>query len=229
LRLERIEQEPLATEPYEWAFVRGLFSRHAGQRLVRGYPLDNFKTVKGHDGEKGYEYDARALIHLNATTPSFPEGLNEAWRMLACDLLSPAYRKAMTQLTGRDLSEAPMEAYVCHYGSGAWLGPHLDLEDKIVTHVLYFNASWEKESGGCLNILRSSGMSDKIAEIIPVVGNSSVVVRSGNSWHSVSPVTNDCRVSRRSMNVIFYRPGAVSTMWPPGEDAPLHRYQETAR
>jgi len=228
LRLDRIEQEPLAMVPYEWAFVNGLFSPRSGRSLVREYPLENFKTVKGHDGEKGFEYEARALIHMNATTPSFPEDLSDAWRMLADDLLSPAYRKAMTNLTGRDLSNAPMEAYVCHYGPGAWLGPHLDLKDKIVTHVLYFNASWERENGGCLNILRSANMSDKFAEITPIVGNSSVVVRSEISWHSVSPVMNGCRSSRRSMNVIFYHPGAVSTMWPPGDNAPLHRYQEAA-
>jgi hypothetical protein len=71
-------------------------------------------------------------------------------------------------------------------------------------------------------------MSDVVAEILPVVGNSSVIVRSDHSWHCVSPVTNGCRTSRRSMNVIFYRPGAVSTMWPPGDETPLHDYQEAA-
>jgi hypothetical protein len=27
------------------------------------------------------------------------------------------------------------------------------------------------------------------------------------------------------MNVIFYHPGAVSTMWPPGDQTPLHPYE----
>jgi hypothetical protein len=225
IRLDRIEQEPLATVPYEWAFVNGLFSHRAARSLVRTYPRDNFKTVRGYDAEKSYEYEARALIHMNAASPSFPEGLSDAWRMLADDLLSPAYRSAMTRLTGRDLSVATMEAYVCHYGPGAWLGPHVDLKDKIVTHVFYFNASWDKGNGGCLNILRSRDGFDTFAEIAPVVGNSSVLIRSENSWHSVSRVTNGCRSSRRSMNVIFYHPGAVSTMWPPGENAPLHWYE----
>ncbi len=228
IRLDRIAHQRLTTVPYEWAFVNGLFSRRAGESLVRSYPRDNFKTVKGYDGEKGYEYEARALIHMNAGSPSFPEGLSGAWRMLADDLLSPGYRAAMTRLTARDLSAAPMEAYVCHFGPGAWLGPHLDLKDKIVTHVFYFNASWQAENGGCLSILRSSDMSDKVAEIVPIVGNSSVLIRSENSWHAVSRVTNDCLTSRRSMNVIFYRPGAVSTMWPPGEKASLHWYEPTA-
>jgi Rps23 Pro-64 3,4-dihydroxylase Tpa1-like proline 4-hydroxylase len=225
VRLKRIAQEPLAKAPYEWAFVNGLFSHQAGESLLRTFLHDNFKTVKGYDGEKGYEYESRALIHMNSVSPSCSEGLSDSWRMLADDLLSPGYRAAMTRLTGHDLSTAPMEAYVCHFGPGAWLGPHVDLKDKILTHVFYFNASWKKKHGGCLNILRSSSIADKVAEISPVIGNSSVLIRSDNSWHSVSRVSDRCRSSRRSMNVIFYRPGAVSTMWPPGDDTPLHRYE----
>jgi hypothetical protein len=225
IRFERIEQEPLAAVPYQWAVVDGLFSTRAAQALVRTYPRDNFKTVKGYDNEKGCEYEARALIRMNATSPSFPERLSDAWRKLADDLLSPSYRVAMTRLTGHELSAAPMEAYVCHYGPGAWLGPHLDLKEKIVTHVLYFNKRWKREDGGCLNILQSGDGSDKFAEIAPTVGNSSVLIRSENSWHSVSRVADGCPSSRRSMNVIFYRPGALSTMWPPGDDAPLHWYE----
>lgn len=131
----------------------------------------------------------------------------------------------MTQLTGRDLSSVPMEAYVCHFGPGAWLGPHVDLKEKICTHVFYFNEAWDPDNGGCLEILASRDMTDVVARMAPIVGNSTVVVRSDRSWHSVSRVTNGCRTSRRSMNVIFYHPGAVSTMWPPGETPALHRYE----
>ena len=49
-----------------------------------------------------------------------------------------------------------------------------------------------------------------------IVGNSSVLVRSEKSWHAVSRVAESSRCSRRSVTVTFYRPGSVSTMWPPG-------------
>ena len=55
-------------EPYDWAFVNRLFARRDARSLVDTYPHDHFKTVKGYDGEKGYEYEARALIHLGAET-----------------------------------------------------------------------------------------------------------------------------------------------------------------
>ena len=101
-----------------------------------------------------------------------------------------------------------------------------------MTHVFYFNETWDPQDGGCLNILRSSDMADSIAEITPIVGNSSVLVRAQNSWHSVSRVVEGCHTSRRSMNVIFYHPGAVSTMWPPGDHdaaAPLRAAERLIR
>jgi hypothetical protein len=68
-----------------------------------------------------------------------PDALSDAWRALAADLLSPEYRAAMTALTGRDLTQAPMEVNVFHYGPGGSLSAHLDLPEKLVTHVMYFN------------------------------------------------------------------------------------------
>ena len=61
LDLTRIEQQTLATDPYDWAFVDGLFSPADAEALATTYPRDHFKTVKGYDGEKGYEYEARSI------------------------------------------------------------------------------------------------------------------------------------------------------------------------
>jgi SM-20-related protein len=225
--LTRIEQQKLETQPYEWAFVNGLFAPHDGAALIASYPREHFKTLSGSDGEKSWEYEARSLIGMAANTPSHAEELSPAWRQLADDLLSPAYRAAMTRLTGRDLTTVAMEVNVFHFGPGSWLGPHVDLKDKIVTHVFYFNESWNKVDGGCLTILRSSKMSDVVTEVAPIIGNSSVIVRSDKSWHAVSRVVEGCRHSRRSMTVTFYHPGSVSSMWPPNDTPQLHRYDKT--
>ena len=195
--------------------------------LAATYPRDHFKTVAGNDGEKSYEYEARSLIKMAAKIPTNAEELSPAWRQLADDLLSPAYRAAMTKLTGRDLANAPVEVNVFHYKPGAWLGPHLDLKSKIVTHVFYFNKTWNMADGGGLTILRSSNMSDVVTEVSPIVGNSSVLVRSEKSWHAVSRVADGCRRSRRSMTVTFYHPGSPSTMWASDDMSPLHTYSGT--
>jgi SM-20-related protein len=117
-----------------------------------------------------------------------------------------------------------LEVNIFHYPLGGLLGAHADLTDKIVTHVLYFNRSWNDKDGGCLTILQSPDPSDIVTTVSPVVGNSAVLVRSDNSWHAVAPVVKSCRLSRRSLTATFYHPGSVSTMWPPGDNTPLHHY-----
>lgn len=223
--LTRISPAALAVEPYQWAFLDRIFAPSDAGALAASFPRDHFKTVKGYDGEKGYEYEARALIHMNGAAPSRAEFLSPAWRQLAEELLSPAYRQAMSRLTGLNLAESWLEVNVFHYGQSAWLGPHVDLEEKVVTHVFYFNDAWDAADGGCLNILSAGDMAEVVQVIPPLVGNSFVLVRSPNSWHAVSRVRDDCHTSRRSMTVTFYRPGSASTMWPPGDDAPLHDYR----
>ena len=222
--LTQFKQQELSSEPYRWALVDELFSPADARALVETFPRDHFKTVKGYDGEKGYEYEARSLVHMGADKPTQAQSLSVVWRQLAEELLSPAYRESMSQFTGVDLSGLPMEASVFHYGRSAWLGPHVDLEDKIVTHVLYFNESWNEEDGGCLTILGSGDMDHVVKTIPPVIGNSAVLVRSNNSWHAVTCVVETCRVSRRSVAITFYRPGSPSTMWPAGDNTTLHNY-----
>jgi SM-20-related protein len=154
------------------------------------------------------------------------QALSPSWRRLGRDLLSGAYRAAMSTLTGVDLTRLRIEANAFHYGPGAWLGPHVDLADKVLTHVLYFNADWDVADGGCLNVLNSSDMNDAAAVVTPIVGNSVVLVRSDKSWHAVSRVHASCTRSRRSVTVTFYRDGAVSTMWPPGDATPTADYRD---
>lgn len=222
--LTQIARHTLQTQPYAWAAVGNLFAPRDASNLAATFPCDHFKSVVGYGGEKDYEYEARALIPMGAETIAYPEELSAAWLSLAHDLLAPAYRAALSLLTGRDLTTAPLEVNVFHYGPGACLGPHPDLADKIVTHVLYFNQSWNRADGGCLNILRSADAADMAAEVLPIVGNSVVLVRSENSWHAVSRVVDGCHRSRRSLTATFYQHGSVSTMWPPGDTTPLHNY-----
>ena len=94
----------------------------------------------------------------------------------------------------------------------------MDLREKLVTHVLYFNQKWNREDGGCLGILRSPDPADVAHEIVPVAGNSAVLVRSERSWHAVARVRGG--IDRRAVNVIFHVPGSISTMWPPEQIQP---------
>jgi len=166
---------------------------------------------------------------MGAQSISEAQGLSSAWQALASDFLSSAYRAAMSALTGINLSGASLEVNVFHYPPGGLLGAHADLTDKIVTHVIYFNSSWNDDDGGCLTVLASPDPTDIVTSVSPVVGNSVVLVRSDDSWHAVSPVVKSCRRSRRSLTATFYHPGSVSTMWPPGEVRQLHVYSQDSK
>jgi Rps23 Pro-64 3,4-dihydroxylase Tpa1-like proline 4-hydroxylase len=227
LDLTRIRSTKLETAPYSWAQISGLFAPADAAELAATYPRDSFKTLSNRGGEKDYEYEARSLIRLGNDFVSHPKELSEAWLKLAADLLSPDYRAAMSELTSCDLSASPLEVNVFHYGPGASLGPHPDLADKMVTHILYFNRVWNQADGGCLQILRSRNAGDIETEVLPMVGNSAVLVRSDHSWHAVSRVVDGCNRSRRSVTVTLYRPGSTSSMWPDGDTTPLHRYEST--
>ena len=228
LNLDQIAQQKMEIVPYQWAFINHLFSMEDAALLAESFPRDKFKKVKGYDGEKGYEYMSRSLVHMGAAAPTHPEGLGPAWRALAGDLLSTEYRSTLKLITGLDVTTAPMEVNVIHYGPGAYMGPHVDLKAKIMTHVLYFNETWEPRHGGCINILRSSNPNDVLTQVLPIIGNSVLLVRSKKSWHSVARVERDCMTSRRSINVIFHLPGSVSTMWPPGDNPALQDYAPAA-
>jgi len=219
--VEQLARGTLRTDPYRWAAVDRLFAPADAAALAAVFPRDHYKLVAGPDGEKDYRYEARALVPMGADTTAHAADLREPWQRLAADFLSADYRTALSALTGCDLRTAWLEVNVFHYGPSAVLGPHADLPEKIATHVLYFNTAWDDDAGGCLTILRAKDAGAVAATISPIAGNSAVIVRSDDSWHAVSRVVDDCRESRRSLTATFYRPGSVSTMWPPGDATPL--------
>ena len=229
LDLSRFTAEALQTHPFAWAELDRLYGPDQAAALAATFPRDGYKTVSGYGGEKDYHYEARALIPMGAAHVSAPERLSPAWRALAQALLSADYRTALGTVTGVDLHGLPMEANAFHYGPGACLGPHPDLPDKQVTHILYFNPHWQRANGGCLTILNSADPDDISAWVEPLVGNSAVLVRSDSSWHAVSPVVQSCTISRRSLTVTFYQPGSVSSLWPPGDHSALHDYGDDSQ
>lgn len=208
-----VSRAGLNREPFSWCEIEGLFHPADADRLASTYPRDHFRTIEAYGGEKDYRYDVRALVSMPDGSTVWPDDLSPEWSLLARDLAGDAYRDALSHATGMDLTDHPREVNVYHYGPGAMLGPHQDLPEKVVVHVLYFNRSWEESAGGCLAILRSKDPDDVAAVVLPVLGSSALFVRSPDSWHEVRPVAPHVTESRRSVVVTFYEPGSVSPMW----------------
>lgn len=220
--LSRITANRLQTEPYRWAFIDRLFAEPDAAALASSFPRDHFQRQADYGGGKVFEFRARSLVRTDEIAR--PEELSEAWRELALDFLSPGYRAALSSMTGLDLGNARLEVNVFHYPPGSSHGAHPDHRDKIVTHVLYFNDSWNESDGGCLTILGSANPQDVVRQVLPVVGNSAVLVRSDNSWHAVSPVAKSCHETRRSLTATFYRHDSSGTLWSPRNTAPTYDY-----
>lgn len=225
--LDRISRSHLENEPYQWASIDTIFSPADASALARTFPEDHFKRLADYDGEKPFEYEVRSLIRMGERSASRARLLSPAWRALVNDFLSPAYRAAMSSLTGLDLRTTPLEVNLFHYPPGGLHGAHPDHRNKIVTQLMYFNETWNDEDGGCLTVLRSSDTHDIAGTVSPLVGNSAVLIRSDNSWHAVSPVATHCHTSRRSLTATFYRQGCVSTVWPSWSQRLMGRWQRS--
>lgn len=201
--------------PYHWSFINNLFSKEEQDNLLNTFPQDyeNFKSVDGYDGEKGFTYKVRPLVHLRETKAYVPEKLDNNWQLLAETLISKEYREAISYLTGVDLMDTDIEINAFHYSAGSWMGSHVDIKEKIVTHVIYFNETWNINNGGNFNVLRSKDMSDAIVSITPLIGNSVLLVRSNTSWHSVTKVKEECSDIRKNIIVNFYPKDTQTIMW----------------
>src|SRR5258708_492100 len=219
---KQISPAAIQTEPFTWAAIGNLYSADDAAALASTFPHNYFKTIKVRGADKIQAYEARSLVPMGKNIVSHSEDLSPDWLELAHELYSTSYRSAMSAITGYDLSDALLEVNIFHYGPGSSLGPHQDLATKLVTHAIYFNPSLDAKDGGCLNILRSADAADVSAIILPIVGNSAVIVRSEKSWHAVSPVVEECSWSRRSLTATFYHPGSPSTMWLSDDATPLH-------
>jgi GT2 family glycosyltransferase/glycosyltransferase involved in cell wall biosynthesis len=203
----------LRSVPFQWALIeRALAPDHAA-RLRATFPTQGFWLIDDHDGEKSYAYAARPLVTLGARAPVAAPDLDIAWRQLAEELVGDDYRAGLGELIGRSLDGAVMEASIWRWGAGHHLGPHRDMDEKIVTQVFYFADEWREEWGGTLQVLRSKDEHDLFFDVMPDNGSSSILVRSENSWHAVSRIAESAPAPRRSLIVTWFQPHATSPVW----------------
>jgi SM-20-related protein len=144
-----------------------------------------------------------ALDAINADYPkistsgSFPVdqvSFGPAFQTLLEELESDEFRVAFEEKFGLDLEGRPTVTTVrgrCDVRDGKI---HTDSTSKIITVLIYMNASWE-QAGGRLRLLRSAdNLNDIIVEVPPVAGTLLAFRRSNNSWHGHEPFAGERRV-----------------------------------
>ncbi|MEU3648045.1 2OG-Fe(II) oxygenase [Lentzea sp. NPDC034063] len=200
----------LAEEPFGWCLIRDTFDPVTAAAIEEQFPSEGFVVTErpsGTPGAKGYRTHNLPLVTAGRLDERAASLLTPLWRALLDDLRSPEYRAAVTALTGRDVTGCELEIRAVRYPAGAWIDPHTDRADKVVTQTWYFNSDWCQEYRGQLLVLGSDDVTDVRTEVLPGAGDSVVLCPSENSWHAVAPVADRTPVDRRVLLLHFVRPG----------------------
>lgn len=221
LNLQSIRTAVIQKVPYHWALIRDLLSKEVSLELTASFPKQDFFLSTG----EGYGYYWGKIIASSQDIPlllkfkddrwrqrlaqgkltSDLKHLSHAWRNLIEGLWTNAYRQALGDMTGLDLTDCVMDIGFRQYKSGHQHFPHTDEPNKVLTHLLFFNQEWSENWGGCLRILKDSEPDSAFRDILPLSHSSVVIVRSDNSWHMVTPVTSPMSESRLALRVAFFR------------------------
>ncbi|MFM9449322.1 2OG-Fe(II) oxygenase [Streptomyces acidiscabies] len=198
--LDALRGATLHSSPFVWGTVRGTVRQPALGRLVEEFPDTGFTRTErtgGRPGEKGYRTDNLALVADDEAVEEGFRRLTPLWRDLVRTLMSADYRRTVGELTGKDVSRARLEIRAVRYPAGAWIDPHTDRADKLVTQTWYFNADWPAANQGQFQVLGSAAPDDVIQRVLPLAGESIVLCPSESSWHSVAPVSDAAEEDRK--------------------------------
>ena len=165
LDIDALRATPLKTDPYEYLVVPG---------FIRAAEFDNVVS------------DFPPIASTGSIPPSELD-IKGKFAALLEEMEGPAFREAVEEKFGLDLSGKPTMITVrgnCAKNNGKI---HTDTESKIITVLLYMNQEWDKD-GGRLRILRSAtDLNDAAEEVSPNGGTLLIFKRSDNSWHGHEP------------------------------------------
>lgn len=165
LDLDALKAAPLKADPYHYFVVPNFVPGSALNRVIKDFPK----------------------ITSTGSIPPSELDIHGAFASLLAELKGPAFRAAIEEKFGIDLTGRPTMVTVrghCHRSNGKI---HTDTPSKIITVLLYLNQAWESD-GGRLRILRGpNDLNDKADEVPPHGGTLLVFKRSEESWHGHEP------------------------------------------
>jgi hypothetical protein len=185
--LQRLMLETSGRDPGRYRTSAKPFLRSLDPAMA-GYLRDDDRVPSPEAGRS-------TLVHEDSLAP--------IWRRFGEDLLSDAYRAAISELTQVDVSSAPLQADFEVGELGSWYHAHRDLGRRAVSHIFYFNPQWEAEWGGNLRLLEGRDIDMVVAEVAPVSGTSVLMVHRNDLWHGTLPLRRP-GVERRSLHVWFW-------------------------
>ncbi len=201
INLEQLKKAHIFTKPFKFGLIEDPFiSKEEALQLVKTFPTEDFEECKHDDGH----FYRRPLIVKGEEKIHLPENLDSSAIKLGEFFLSDAYIKTLIDVTGLPLEKKPIEAWFWTYDENTVFEPHLDFETKILTQVFYLVENWEAKDGGLLYILNSNSVDDIAYAVTPQLNLSSMIFRSDNSWHYLTPIKPEALSVRNSITVHFH-------------------------
>lgn len=220
-------------QPFPWYNFHNFLTSEGFQQLLTDFPsLELFEKHQGLERVYGQRPHNRYYLayetslyhqieHQDKGIVDYKQ-LPTSWQMFIQELeSSQAYQSFMKSLF--DVKDFQIR-YAWHMGvTNSEVSPHRDAEQKIGTHIFYFNTSddwktsWDGATlvlGNKLNDLMNPDFSD-FTTVIPTEltnGHSFLFKNTPNAWHGVKPLTCPEGKYRRLFNVIFEFPRVQSPL-----------------
>ena len=185
-------------DPWHHAYVPETFPPPVARLLAEEFPASLLRRCRRTQGDKPYSFGTASLDGDERA-----EDIGPTLAAVGRALAGERYRRLLGDLVGLELGEARLTTSVWEYGSGDSLAPHVDKPGTLVTQIFYLTPDWKTGDGGRLLILGTSDWDDVRAAYDPVLGSSTVLVRSECSWHAVEAPSDHDR-SRRSLTATFW-------------------------
>jgi hypothetical protein len=170
--VDKVRAATLAREPFPYFLVPGFVKREALEAINADFP--------------------RVAAAGSFPLPTLTYG--PAFRRFMDAIRGPAFKAAVAEKLGMDLSSRPDMVTVRGISAGRDGQIHTDSVTKLVTVLIYMNGKWEAP-GGRLRLLRSpDNLNDVIAEVPPDEGTLLVFENRPNAWHGFEAFDGERRV-----------------------------------
>lgn len=172
LDLPLLQQTEVTDKPFPFLIVPQFITKDACTVINQDFP----------------EIHSRGSFPLNSLQygPQFQEFI--------CQIQGPEFRKVVAQKFQISLDNLPTLVTVRGKSETRDGRIHVDSKTKIITVLIYLNASWEA-SGGRLRLLNSStDINDYFAEVPPEEGTMIMFKVTPNGWHGHLPFIGERRV-----------------------------------